>query len=88
MAKKMKMHKKLFSGAALVAALASLGLVGFAQQSMGAEGSGDLVPLNLKLPAEAFKGTPKDIKTNAYTEPYPDKPRPPMMVPAICVARA
>src|SRR5437899_8576758 len=42
----------------------------------------DLVPLNLKLPAEAFKGTPKDIKTNAYTEPYPDKPRPPMMVPA------
>jgi hypothetical protein len=42
----------------------------------------DLVPLNLKLPAEAFKGTPKDIKTNAYTEPYPDKPRPAMMVPS------
>src|SRR6185436_13631562 len=42
----------------------------------------DLVPLNLKLPAEAFKGTPKDIKTNAYTEPYPDKQRPAMMVPS------
>src|SRR5438552_12848133 len=43
--------------------------------------SGDLVPLNLKLPAPAFKGTPKDIQTNTYTDPYPDKPRPPLMVP-------
>src|SRR5207302_10554076 len=48
--------------------------------SVAADSSG-LVPLNLKLPAEAFKGTPKDIQTNTYTEPYPDKPRPAMMVP-------
>ena len=44
--------------------------------------AGDLVPLALKLPAPAFKGTPKDIQTNSYTEPYdPSKPRAPMMVP-------
>ena len=51
--------------------------------SLAAEGkpAGDLVPLEIKLPAPAFKGTPKDIQTNSYTEPYPDKPRPPMMVP-------
>jgi len=43
---------------------------------------GDMVPLVLKLPAPAFKGTPKDIQTNSYTEPYdPSKPRAPMMVP-------
>ena len=40
------------------------------------------VPLKLTLPAPAFKGTPKDIQTNSYTEPYPDKPRPPFMVPS------
>ena len=45
--------------------------------------SGNTVPLVLKLPAPAFKGTPKDIQTNSYTEPYdPSKPRPLMMVPA------
>jgi hypothetical protein len=44
--------------------------------------AGALVPLVLKLPNAAFKGTPKDVPTNSYTEPYdPDKPRPPMMVP-------
>jgi hypothetical protein len=47
-----------------------------------AAASGNLVPLTLKLPSPAFKGTPKDIQTNTYTEPYPDKPRAPMMVPA------
>lgn len=41
-----------------------------------------LVPLELKLPAPAFKGTPKDIVLSAYVEPLSDKPRPPMMVPA------
>src|SRR5262245_6547993 len=40
------------------------------------------VPLPLKLPNPAFKGTPKDIKTNTYTEPYPDKPRAPFLAPA------
>jgi hypothetical protein len=44
--------------------------------------AGDMVPLVLKLPAPAFKGTPKDIQTNSYTRPYdPSKPRAPMMVP-------
>jgi hypothetical protein len=41
----------------------------------------DLVPLNLKLPAPAFKGTPKDIQLSSYVEPLSDKPRAAMMVP-------
>src|SRR5512140_3176127 len=44
--------------------------------------AGDLVALDLKLPAPAFKGTPKDIQLSSYVEPLSDKPRPPMMVPA------
>lgn len=48
----------------------------------GSDGS-HLIPLELKLPSQAFKGTPKDIPISSYTEPYdPDKKRPPMMVPA------
>jgi hypothetical protein len=43
---------------------------------------GDLVPLVLKLPPPAFKGTPKDLQLSSYVEPLSDKPRPPMMVPA------
>jgi hypothetical protein len=43
---------------------------------------GDLVPLNLKLPPPAFKGTPKDFKLTDLIEPLSDKPRAPMMVPA------
>ena len=40
------------------------------------------VPLEIKLPSPAFKGTPKDIQLSSYVEPLSDKPRPPMMVPA------
>lgn len=40
-----------------------------------------MVPLELKLPAPAFKGTPKDIQLSAYVEPLSDKPRAPFMVP-------
>ncbi len=47
-----------------------------------AAGSANMVPLMLKLPAPAFKGTPKDIQLSSYVEPLSDKPRPPMMVPA------
>ena len=46
-----------------------------------ASNSGELVPLMLKLPPPAFKGTPKDIQLSSYVEPLSDKPRPPMMVP-------
>ncbi len=45
------------------------------------EKAGDLVPLALKLPAPAFKGTPKDVQLSSYVEPLSDKPRAPMMVP-------
>jgi hypothetical protein len=41
-----------------------------------------LVPLDLKLPPPAFKGTPKDLQVGPNVEPLSDKPRPPMMVPA------
>src|SRR6476620_9168779 len=43
--------------------------------------SGELVPLMLKLPPPAFKGTPKDLQLSSYVEPLSDKPRAPMMVP-------
>src|SRR5215470_5231985 len=51
-------------------------------QSVSAADSGEKVPLMLKLPAPAFKGTPKDIQLSSYVEPLSDKPRPPMMVPS------
>jgi hypothetical protein len=47
-----------------------------------ADASGNQVPLALKLPAPAFKGTPKDLQLGPNVEPLSDKPRPPMMVPA------
>ena len=47
-----------------------------------AAGAGDSVQLPIKLPAPAFKGTPKDLQVGPNVEPLSDKPRPPMMVPA------
>jgi hypothetical protein len=47
-----------------------------------ASSSGDMVPLAIKLPAPAFKGTPKELQLSSYVEPFSDKPRPAMMVPA------
>jgi hypothetical protein len=53
-----------------------------APKDQAAAATGDMVPLVIKLPAPAFKGTPKDVQTNSYTEPYdPSKPRPLMQVP-------
>src|SRR5262245_35201571 len=46
-----------------------------------APSNANLVPLELKLPAPALKGTPKDLQLSAYVEPLSDKPRPPFMVP-------
>ncbi|SPE62456.1 Coagulation factor 5/8 type domain protein [Verrucomicrobia bacterium] len=40
-----------------------------------------LVPLQLKLPAPGFQGTPKDLVLSSFVEPPSDKPRAPMMVP-------
>jgi hypothetical protein len=62
----------------------SIGLlaVGFLMgQGLQAADSGNMVPLNIKLPAPAFKGTPKDIQLSNFVEPLSDKPRPLMMVP-------
>lgn len=69
--------RPLVTGASLSVGLLLLNL-GAAQTAVAQ----DKVPLKLSLPAPAFKGTPKDIQTNSYTEPYPEKPRPPFMVPA------
>src|SRR5206468_333415 len=46
-----------------------------------AASAGSMVPLDIKLPAPAFKGTPKDIQLSSYVEPLSDKPPPAMMVP-------
>src|SRR5712692_2030878 len=51
------------------------------QNNPVASASGDLVPLVVKLPPPAFKGTPKDLQLSSFVEPLSDKPRPPMMVP-------
>jgi hypothetical protein len=65
---------------ALCASLSVLLNLVLAQDLRAADGGQE--PLMLKLPAAAFKGTPKDIQLSSYVEPLSDKPRPPMMVPA------
>ena len=59
----------------------SLGAAGFGLVQTARAADDGKVPLILKLPAPAFKGTPKDIQLSSYVEPLSDKPRPPMMVP-------
>ena len=39
----------------------------------------DLAPLEIRLPLEAFMGTPTDIPLNEHTEKPSDKPRPPFL---------
>ena len=46
--------------------------------------AGDKVPLVLKLPAPAFKGTPKDLPEGMSVEPISDKPRAEILVPKGC----
>ena len=41
----------------------------------------DLVPLDIKLPAAAFVGTPTDLPSGSTVEKPTGKPRPPLMVP-------
>jgi hypothetical protein len=72
--------RSLVVGAALVAV--SLVVASVSTGSLKAADSGDMVPLAIKLPAPAFKGTPKDIPLSSFVEPLSDKPRAPMMVPA------
>jgi hypothetical protein len=45
----------------------------------------EMVPLILKLPAPAFKGTPKELPEGLVVEPLSDKPRAAIQVPAGCV---
>jgi hypothetical protein len=47
-----------------------------------AQAADGLVPLPIKLPSPGFKGTPAEIKTNLYTEPFPEKQPTLPMVPA------
>ena len=79
--------RRLTGGASLLAVLFSLLLVQCLRaadesKDKPAAASGDMVPLVLKLPDPAFKGTPKDIPMGPNIEPLSDKPRPPMIVPA------
>jgi hypothetical protein len=43
------------------------------------------VPLTIKLPAPAFKGTPKELPEGMTVEPMTDKEPAPILVPAGCV---
>jgi hypothetical protein len=56
---------------------AGLACIGFIFSS----NAGDLVPLQIKLPAPAFVGTPSDTPTAPNVEKPTGKPRPPLMVP-------
>ncbi len=58
--------------------------LGAAQAKPADAKAGNLVPLMLNIPTAAFVGTPKDLQVGPNVEPLPDpnKPRPPMMVPA------
>ncbi len=55
--------------------------VGLCLAALTVQAADEQVPLQIKLPAPAFKGTPKDIQLSSYVEPLSDKPRPLMMVP-------
>jgi hypothetical protein len=74
--------KSLPRFAALTLPLACAQLLAISNTRAAEAAGAGQVPLDLKLPAPAFKGTPKDIQLSAYVEPLSDKPRPPMMVPA------
>jgi hypothetical protein len=65
---------------------AKFGLFTFASLILSAaaltcHGEDKMVPLNLKLPAAAFLGTPSDAPVGADVEKPTGKPRPPIMVP-------
>jgi hypothetical protein len=62
----------------MILALVALNFL-LAQSSLAADAGS--VPLDIKLPAPAFKGTPKDLQVGPNVEPISDKPRAPMMVP-------
>jgi hypothetical protein len=66
----------LCTSVAAVVAVASLLL------SAPPAAAADLVPLQLTLPAPAFKGTPKDLPVGTTVEPLSNTPRPPLMVPS------
>ncbi len=55
--------------------------IGLCSNANGADAA-KMVPLETKLPAAAFKGTPANIPTNTYTEPYSEAPPPALMIPA------
>lgn len=61
--------------------ISSLAVFAFSDRALAAD---DLVPLVLKLPAPAFKGTPKDLPEGMDLEPQSDKPRAALMVPPGC----
>jgi hypothetical protein len=67
--------------ASLAVAVLNLLFASCTQAADAPAASADKVPLIIKLPAPAFKGTPRDLQVGPNVEPLSDKPRPPMMVP-------
>jgi hypothetical protein len=83
------------AAAAVIVVAAGLAVVGFRGTSCAPRGAGTLpgpeafstprrpVPLRLQLPSPFFLCTNRLIRLTAHMEPYePDKPRPPLFVPA------
>jgi len=77
----MKLHMKTIKQTSLLAVIAILAAAFITHHSVAADA---LVPLELKLPAPAFKGTPKELPEGMTVEPLSDKPRPALMIPAGC----
>src|SRR6185436_14914030 len=77
------MQRQFMRAGQISMACAALGLIISNSTFAGdpPKASGDMVPLDLKLPQPAFKGTPKDQQFGPIVEPLSDKPRPAMMVP-------
>lgn len=74
-----KFHGRFAVTAAAVAMLAPAALAQ-TTESASAQGGGDVVPLELKLPKPVFVGTPKNIQSTNLEKPT-GKPREAFMVP-------
>jgi F5/8 type C domain. len=78
----MKTTSKISRSSILISAFAGLSAFLAISTSQSLQAADQMVPLALKLPEPAFKGTPKEIQLSKFVEPYdPDKKRPPFMVP-------
>ncbi len=72
----MKIAKLSFASVSILTSALAIGLC------VPALADDEKAPLEIKLPAPAFKGTPKDLQPGPNVEPMSDKPRAPFLAPA------